>query len=107
MHVKICVSVWTNFISSCLEDSSSLLADRLLQTFLTRMSIENEVFSEFLTDIIKDKKSDFNAKIVAIDLLTRVDKPSSVEIISDIFPQTPVWEEACQNKSPEWLCGRR
>ncbi len=73
------------FVSSCLEDSSSFLADKLLQTFLTRMSIENEVFSEFLMDIIKDKKSDFNAKLVAIDLLTRVDKPSGVEIITDIF----------------------
>ena len=73
------------FISSCLEDSSSLLADKLLNTFLTRMSIENEVFSDFLTDIIKDKKSDFNAKIVAIDLLSRVDKPSSIVVITDIF----------------------
>lgn len=73
------------FISSCLEGSSSLLADKLLQTFLTRMSIENEVYTEFLEDIIKDVKSDFNAKIVAIDLITRVDKPSGVEIISDIF----------------------
>ena len=73
------------FISSCFEDSSSILADRLLQTFLTRMSVENEIFSEFLTDIIRDKKSDFNAKIVAIDLITRVDKYSGIEIIFDIF----------------------
>ena len=73
------------FISSCLEGSSSLLADKLLQTFLTRMSIENEVYTEFLEDIIKDVKSDFNAKIVAVDLITGVDKPSGVEIVSDIF----------------------
>ena len=73
------------FIASCLEESSSILADKLLQTFLTRMSIEHEVFSEFLADIIKDKKSDFNAKLVAIDLISRVDKFACVEIISDIF----------------------
>ena len=73
------------FISSCLENSSSLLADKLLQTFLTRMSIENEVFSEFLFDIIKDTKADFNARLVAIDLITRVDKPSGVEVVCDIF----------------------
>lgn len=73
------------FISSCLEDSSSILADKLLQIFLTRMSIENEVFSEFLSDIIKDKKADFNARLVAIDLITRVDKYLAVEIVSDIF----------------------
>ena len=73
------------FIASCLEESSSLLADKLLQTFLTRMSVENEIFSEFLADIIKDRKSDFNAKIVAIDLISRVDKISCVEVIADIF----------------------
>ena len=73
------------FVASCLENSSSMLADKLLQTFLIRMSVENEVFSDFLLDIIKDKKSDFNAKIVAIDLISRVDKPSCVEIIIDIF----------------------
>ena len=73
------------FIASCLEESSSLLADKLLQTFLTRMSIEHEVFSEFLTDIINDAKSDFNAKLVAIDLLSRVDKFACVEIIMDIY----------------------
>ena len=73
------------FVSSCLEESSSLLADRLLQTFLTRMSIENEIFSEFLTDIIKDKTSDFNAKLIAIDLISRVDKFETINIIFDIF----------------------
>lgn len=73
------------FIASCLEESSSLLADKLLQTFLTRMSIENGVFSEFLVDIIKDKKSDFNAKLVAIDLISRVDKFACIDIITDIF----------------------
>ena len=73
------------FIASCLEESSSILADKLLQTFLTRMSVENEIFSELLTNIIKDKKSDFNAKIVAIDLISRVDKFTCVEIITDIF----------------------
>lgn len=73
------------FISSCLEESSSLLADKLLQTFLTRMSIENEVFSELLKEIITDKKADFNAKIVAMDLISRVDKYSAIEVIFDIF----------------------
>ncbi len=73
------------FISSCMEESSSFLADKLLQTFLTRMSVENEVFSDLLTEIIDDKTADFNAKIVAIDLISRVDKPSAVAVIFDIF----------------------
>ena len=73
------------FISSCLEESSSLLADKLLQTFLTRMSVENEIFSEFLKEIVEDKTSDFNAKLIAIDLISRVDKYESVGIILDIF----------------------
>ena len=73
------------FVSSCLEESSSYLADKLLQTFLTRMSIENEIFSEFLNEIINDKKSDFNARLIAIDLISRVDKYTAIEIISDIF----------------------
>ena len=73
------------FIASCLEASTSFLADKLLQTFLTRMSIEHEVFSVFLTDIINDQKSDFNAKLVAIDLISRVDKYACIDIIIDIF----------------------
>lgn len=76
------------FISSCFETSSSLLADKLLQIFLTRMSIENDVFSELLQEIIKDKTSDFNAKLIAIDLISRVDKYSCIGILVDIF-KTP------------------
>jgi len=73
------------FISSCLEDSSSLLADKILQIFLVRMSIENEIFSELLSDIIKNPSSDFNAKLIAIDLLSRVDKYSCIGILIDIY----------------------
>lgn len=73
------------FICSCLEKSSSMLADKLLQTFLTRMSIENETFSELLSEIITNKNTDFNAKIVAIDLISRVNKKLCVQTIIDIF----------------------
>jgi len=98
-HEDICLSkkflptLKKLFISSCLENSSSLLADKLLQIFLTRMSIENELFSELLTEIIKDKTSDFNAKLIAIDLLSRVDKLTCVGILIDIYENPSLYAD--------------
>ena len=73
------------FKLACSENSTSVLADKLLQSFLnSHLGTVKELQKEFV-EIIKDPNNEINTVVIAIDILSRAQYENLFEILDEIL----------------------
>lgn len=81
--------------ASCHAQSTAIVADKLLQRFISLLAVKNELIDEKLFELIKDIDMEINSRIVAIEILSRSQPAKLVtiskEIVQDLstFASTP------------------
>ena len=73
------------YMISCSAKSSSVLADKLLQRILNSKVGTVKLLQKEFEDIIRDKNSEMNSRVIAIDILSRGQYSKTLDIIEDLI----------------------